>query len=145
MDKKIITLKLCFLILFSCNSQVDKAKKDKDVILYDIIFANGFDSDEIVFAINGNEIIKSVLLSDKSDGVTSLVYQIIKRKDRIILVNHSNTEHIIKNKERIVITVTHKGKNYDFQPNKKSGSYILIELYDDVIEYNQQKEEPLFD
>ncbi|PWB18717.1 hypothetical protein [Flavobacterium sp. HTF] len=146
MDKKIITLKLCFLILFSCNSQVNKTEKDKVIVLYHIIFTNGFGSDKIVFAINGNEIIKSVLLSSKSDGITSLGFKIIKRGDEVILINNSsNVEYIIKNKEKIILTVTHQEKIYNFQLNKKLGKYILIELNENIIKFNQQEKRPLFD
>ncbi|MGS2741655.1 hypothetical protein [Sinomicrobium sp. M5D2P17] len=144
MKKKIIVLKMCILLLFSCNSRVKK-KESESKVLFDIIFANGFNSDEIVLEVNKNEIIKSILVSNKSDGVTSLSYKVVKSGNKIVLINSENAKkYVIDDNQKIVISVLYKEKWYNFHPNRDLGRYILIELNDSII-YNQQKDRPFFD
>lgn len=142
---KTTILKLCLLFLFGCNLQSNKTEIKGDT-LYNIIFADGFDSDEIIFKLNNIKVTKSILVSDKSDGLTSLEFKIIKSKDKIHLINvhDNNQKYLIKNKE-ILLSITIDKKEYNYQLNSNLGKYIIIEFNNNRILYEQQKHMPFFD
>lgn len=137
--------KLLILVLLSCNSPVNNKKGDAKV-LFEIIFADGFKSDEIVFTINGNKIIQSVLKSNESDGLTSLAYKIIVKEDRVNLINsyEDYKTYLINDKQKIELSVLYEGKLYNYILQEDLGKYVLIEL-NNVITFNQQRKKPIFD
>ena len=133
-------------ILVSCNSKV-KDEQIQDNILFEIIFADGFKSDLIEFKVNQDFIIKSTLTSDESDGLTSLAYKILKKGDKIVLINsyEENKMHYVKNHKILTLSVFYKAELFDFQIDKTKGKYILIESTTNKIQYTQQSKKPLFD
>lgn len=142
MIKNIFIAKLCFLTFFSCNFQTKEL--DHPVFMYKVFFAEGFDFDEIVFTINDKQIFNSRLKSSEVDGLTSKIYEINRKGDNILIVGASG-EVIINNSKKLVLTVLSETRVYEYSPDKKLGSYILIELVNDTLIIDQQLEKPFFD
>jgi uncharacterized protein YcfL len=145
MKKNILVLKLIVLVLFSCNSQTKK-DFDNSEVLFEIIFANGFKSDEIILLVNNNKVTKSILNSNKSDGLTSLAYKIIAFENDLILVNSYDGSRIqnIESKHDMFITVIYGKQEYKYDLKQSLGRYIIIEVDNGII-FDQQKEKPFFD
>ena len=119
-------MKLLILVLFSCSSQINKREKSKT--LFEIIFADGFKSDEIIFYLNGKEISKSILNSNKVDGLTSLEYKIIEKKNDVILINMYKDDNVnhIEDKQKIELSVMYKKNMYNYLINANQELNIRV-------------------
>lgn len=143
--KKFIIFSLITFMFFSCNIPT-KERKNQRIILHDIIFADGFDNDEILLEINGNKIVKQTLSSDKIVGLASLSYQIVKDDNKAFLVNseEEDAEQIMNVNQGVEISVLFEKEWYKVKVDTSYGRYILIDV-DSIIIFTQQKKRPVFD
>lgn len=143
--KKFLIFNLLVVLFFSCNfNRIEQ--KNESIVIYDIIFADFFDSDEIVFTLNGDKIMKRTLKSDKAVGLTGLTYQIVKKRNNTIVIveDGEKKEHIISDSSEMDLSIFFNNKWYHMKLKENLGRYILIDG-GSIIRFTQQERKPIFD
>jgi hypothetical protein len=126
----------------------EKKPSHTDELLFEIIFANGFNSEKIIFSINDIEIVESTLFSDESDGLTGIGYRIsrIEGEKAIVTNIFDEGEHLtLKIDQGIVLSVLLNNERFDYLLDKDLGKYVIIESANRQILYEQRIKKPLFD
>mgnify|MGYP003577482363 CR=1 FL=1 len=150
MIKKLILLLL--LSVASCKSQnvnLDKYKKNKDKVIWSILFTDGFKNDYADLLLNDQKIIKNGYLnSDESDGVTSVWFRITKEKKGYYLwtSQEKTLKAINLKRDEIIINVVYKGEDKKIELKRDNGKFVLISknLGDELV-ISQRKTHLQFD
>lgn len=145
MIKKLI---LILVLAASCKSQNIPLKNSSDKVVWSILFADGFKDDHVDLFLNGQEVIKNgYLISDESDGVTTMWLRIIKEKDGFYISNFQEKTLKPMNLkiDEIELNFIYKGVNEKNKFKKNDGKFLIIR--DDgkgELLISQSKKQPIF-